>query len=245
MSRAPRILPPERGNPYYIYKDDGGLNPAHGNSLRRNRYLTALPNCVAIYGWFNEIGGEGQKYLAKAWYPYAVIAAAKREGLTVTQEPKIGGIMVWTGGKNGDGHVEGCGDVFDDETILGVGSEYYGQDWVAFQRKKGDGNWRTGCPWMDSSYTYQGCINNPYMKEEDMTKAETEQLVREMFPDLIATYLANLAKKPASNKETQRRIDSVIKAGLMGGDPSGSFRPQSPMKREELAIVLYNMLPEK
>lgn len=243
MSRSPRILPPERGNPYYIYKEDGGLNPAHGNPLRRNRYLTALPNCVAIYGWFNEIGSEGQKYLAKAWYPYAVIAAAKREGLIVTKEPKIGGIMVWTGGKNGDGHVEGCGDVFDDETILGVGSEYYGQDWVAFQRKKGDGNWRSGCPWMDSSYIYQGCINNPYM-EEDMTKEETEKLIRDMFPDLMAAYNAVLAQM-APDAWAEPYIQRVKESGIMVGDPDGNFRPQSPIKREEMAAILANMLPDK
>lgn len=244
MSRAPRILPPEKGNPYYIYKNDGGYNPAHGNPARRNKYLTSLPNCVAIYGWFNEVGGQGQVYFQKAWYPYAVIDAAKREGLTVTQEPKVGGIMVWTGGKYGDGHVEGCGDIFDDETILGVGSEFYDQDWVAFQRKKGDGNWRTGCPWMDSSYTYQGCINNPFMEEEDMTKAETEQLVRDMFPELLAAYLAELAKQPADTWATPA-IEYCQKTGIMVGDPDGNFRPQSPIKREEMASILKGLVTGK
>ena len=243
MSRAPRILPPEKGNLYYIYKNDGGYNPAHGNAARRNRYLTALPNCVAIYGWFNEIGGQGQVYLKKAWYPYAVIDAAKREGLTITQEPKIGGIMVWTGGKYGDGHVEGCGEIFDEETILGVGSEYFGRDWAAFQRKKGDGNWRSGCPWMDSSYIYQGCINNPYM-EEDMTKAETEKLIRDMFPDLMAAYNAVLAQMPADTW-ADPYIQRVKESGIMVGDPDGNFRPQSPIKREEMAAILANMLPDK
>ena len=27
----PRILKPDKGNPYYIYEKDGGVNPAKGN----------------------------------------------------------------------------------------------------------------------------------------------------------------------------------------------------------------------
>lgn len=244
MSNKPRILPPEKGNPYYIYTKDGGYNPAHGNPARRNKSLTSLPNCVAIYGWFNEVGGQGQKYLTKAWYPYSVIAAAKREGLIVTKEPKIGGILVWTGGKTGDGHVEGCGDIFEDGTILGVGSEYYLRDWITFQRSKGDGNWRTGCPWMDSSYKYQGCINNPFMEEDDMTKAETEQLVLEMFPQLMAKYLEQLAQEPA-NPDAEAAIKYCQRTGIMVGDPDGNFRPKSPVKREEMAWILKGLLTGK
>ena len=243
MSKTPRILPPEKDNPYYIYKKDGGYNPAQGNPARRNKNLTSLPNCVAIYGWFNEIGGQGQKYLTKAWYPYSVIAAAKREGLTVTKEPTIGGIMVWTGGPHGDGHVEGCGDIFDNGDILGVGSEYYLRDWVSFRRSKGDGNWRGGCPWMGSSYIYQGCIKNPFM-EEDMTKAETEQLVLEMFPQLMAKYLEQLAQEPA-NPDAEAAIKYCQRTGIMVGDPDGNFRPKSPVKREEMAWILKGLLTGK
>ena len=246
MSNKPRILPPEKGNPYYIYKGDGGYNPARGNPARRNKNLTSLPNCVSIYGWFNEVGGQGQKYLTKAWYPYSVIAAAKREGLTVTKEPTIGGIMVWTGGKHGDGHVEGCGDKFDDDLILGVGSEYYGEDWVAFKRKRGDGNWRGGCPWMDSSYIYQGCIKNPFM-EEDMTKAETEALIRSMVPGIVADEVREIEKAKAEESPSTWTvledgtdiIEEVKKAGIMVGDKGGNFRPLSDVTREELAAVAY------
>lgn len=107
---------------------------------------------------------------------------------------------------------------------------------------KGRGNGRTWEKWGLIPYV-------DYSKEDDMSKEEVQEIVKEtivkVFPDLMRSYNDSLAEQPASNAETQRRIDRVIDAGLMGGGPSGSFRPQSPMKREELAIVLSNMLPDK
>ena len=77
----PRTSKPEKGNKYYINISNGGYNGARGNPLRLNKNLTSLPNCVAIYGWFNEVGGKGMQYLKAPWYPYTVIDVAKREGL--------------------------------------------------------------------------------------------------------------------------------------------------------------------
>lgn len=106
---------------------------------------------------------------------------------------------------------------------------------------KGRGNGRTWSKW--------GLIPYVDYKEDEMSKEEIQEIVEEtivkIFPGMMKSYNNALAELPASNEETQRRIDRVIEAGLMGGDPSGSFRPQSPMKREELAIVLSNMLPDK
>ena len=106
---------------------------------------------------------------------------------------------------------------------------------------KGRGNGRTWRKW--------GLIPYVDYKEDEMSKEEIQEIVEEtivkIFPGMMKSYNNALAELPASNEETQRRIDRVIEAGLMGGDPSGSFRPQSPMKREELAIVLSNMLPDK
>jgi len=33
-------------------------------------------------------------------------------------------------------------------------------------RKIGDGNWREGCKWMGTAYTYLGCIYNPDIDDE-------------------------------------------------------------------------------
>lgn len=235
----PRLFRPEKGNPYYIYEKDGGVNPARGNPMRRDRYLTSLPNCVAIVGWFNEIGQRGEVYFKKAWYPYAIINAAKREGLEVTKEPTKGGIMVWTGGKTAEGHVCGVGEVYDEEHILTVESEYYGHDWKLFNRQKDDGNWRRGCPWMDKSYVYQGCIKNPFMGEEDMTKAETEKLIRELVPQILNEMKKETEQLPADDW-AREAIAMAIAKNIMVGYPDG-FHPQSYIRREEVAQVVANL----
>ena len=236
----PRLFRPEKGNPYYIYEKDGGVNPARGNPMRRDKYLTSLPNCVAIVGWFNEIGQKGEVYFKKAWYPYAIINAAKREGLEVTKEPTKGGIMVWIGGKTNEGHICGVGEVYDEENILTVESEYYGHDWKLYNRKRDDGNWRRGCPWMDRSYIYQGCIKNPFIKEEeDMTKAETEALIRELVPQIVKQMDADKAKLPADDW-AREAIAMAIAKNIMVGYPDG-FHPQSYIRREEVAQVVANL----
>ena len=235
----PRIRKPNPGNKFYIYTKDGGYNDAQGNPRRRNRDLTSLPNCVAIYGWFNEIGGE-MKYLKKAWYPYAVINAAKAEGLEITQEPTLGGIMVWVGGKTGDGHVAGVAEVYSKFSILTAESEYYGMDWTTYHRGYGDGNWRKGCYWMDESYIYKGCIKNPFVKEEtDMTKAETEALIRELVPQIIKQLETEKAKEPADDW-AKEAINMAIARDIMIGYPDG-FHAQSYIRREEVAQVVANL----
>ena len=238
----PRITKPDKGNKYYINTADGGVNPAKGNYLRLNKDLTSLPNCIAIYGWFNEIGGQGMKYLSTPWYPYTVIAAARKEGLEVTEEPTEGGIMVWKGGRTGEGHVAGVVEVISPLKILTAESEYYGKDWKNFNRFNEDGNWRGGCSWMDRSYIYQGCIKNPFM-ERDMTKAETEALIKEMTPSIVKEVLAEIKKETAqlpADDWAKEAINMCIARGIMVGYPDG-FHPQSDIRREEVAQVIANL----
>lgn len=239
----PRITAPQKGNKYYISTKDGGYNGAEGNPLRLNRNLTALPNCVAIYGWFNEMGQQGPKYLRAPWYPWSVIDAAKREGLEVTKEPTPGGIMVWTGGKHGNGHVEGCAEVIiPNEKVLSVGSEYYGRDWASFWRIKGDGNWREGCYWMDKSYIYQGCIKNPFV-EDDMTRVETEALIKELVPGIVVETLNEIEKETAKLPPGDWAKDAInmnIADGTMVGYEDG-FHAQSKIRREEVSQISANL----
>lgn len=237
MKMTPRISKPEKGNKYYINKNDGGFNPAKGNPKSLNKDLTALPNCVAIYGWFNEPGQNGMQYLKKAYYPYSVIKNAQYEGLIITKEPTLGGIMVWTGGKTGEGHVAGVGQIVDKNHILSVESEYYGKDWVNFNRYKGNGNWADGCYWMNSSYKYQGCIKNPFIKqEEDMTKAETEALIKQMVPKILAD-LEDERKQASAHSWAKPYIDWAKEKGILTEDTEGNFRPLDPLTREEAAAV--------
>lgn len=232
----PRTSKPEKGNKYYINIGNGGYNGARGNPLRLNKDLTSLPNCTAIYGWFNEIGQQGMKYLKAPWYPYTVIEAAKREGLTATKEPTLGGIMVWTGGKTGEGHVAGVGEIVSQDKILTVESEYYGRDWATFWRTKGDGNWRGGCYWMNSSYKYQGCIKNPFV-EEDMTRQETEELIRKLVPQIIKEEEQARASAPADAWAVPY-IEWAIEHGYMVGDPAGNFHAKKYVERQELPVVM-------
>lgn len=234
----PRVVKPNNNNRYYVNTADGGLNGAKGNPKKKNPFLTSLPNCVAIYGWFNEIGGKGAVYLKKAWYPYSVIAEARREGLEITQEPTVGGIMVWTE-KGGDGHVAGCAVKYEDGSILTSESEYYGAEWKNYHRTRGDGNWRDGCYWMGRTYVYQGCIKNPFIEDEDMTKAETEALIRELVPQILDEIKAETAKEPADDW-AKEAINMCIARGIMVGYPDG-FHAQSYMRREEVAQVVANL----
>lgn len=102
---------------------------------------------------------------------------------------------------------------------------------------KGRGNGRTWSKWGLIPYL-------DYEEEEDMTKAETEQLILDMFPGLMAAYLADLAKQPA-DAWAQPAIDYCQHTGIMVGDPDGDFRAQSPVKREEMAAILKGLLTGK
>lgn len=244
-SFSPQLVIPTAGNPYYNTKKVGGYNPCiMGNPKNRNKDLNVLPNCVGyVTGRFNEIGTYGScKYLGNT-NAANYIDLARKQGLTVTQRPTVGGCMVWKGGNTGEGHVA-IVEMDLGNRVVTSESEYYGKQFVIYQRF-GDG-WKSGCYWMGASYTYLGCIKNPAVKpeEKDMTKTETEQLIREMFPGLMAAYLADLAKQPA-DAWAQPAIDYCQNIGIMVGDPDGNFRPQSPVKREEMAALLKGLLTGK
>lgn len=241
MSFTPQLVIPAAGNPYYNTKSVGGYNPCiKGNPKNRNKDLNVLPNCVGyVTGRFNEIGAYNAcKYLGNT-NAANYIDLARKQGLEISQRPTIGGCMVWRGGQTGEGHVAIVEMDLGNRFVTSE-SEYYGKQFTIYQRF-GD-NWRAGCYWMGSSYTYLGCIVNPAVKEEkDLTRAETEQLIREMFPGLMAAYLADLAKQPA-DPWAQPAIDYCQKTGIMVGDPDGNFRAQSPVKREEMAALLKGLL---
>jgi len=241
MKFTPQLVIPSAGDPYYNTKNSGGYNPCiKGNPKNRNKDLNVLPNCVGYAtGRFNEIGGWTDcRYLGNT-NAANYIDMAKKQGLRISQRPKVGGCMVWKGGNTGEGHVAIVEMDLGNRFVTSE-SEYYGKQFTIYQRF-GD-NWRSGCYWMGSSYTYLGCIVNPAVtEEEDMTKAETEALIREMFPDLMADYLAKLAQQPA-DAWAEPAIEYCKRIGLMVGDPDGNFRPQSPVRREELASILRGLM---
>lgn len=255
MIFTPRLTIPEKGNPYYNTPKYLGYNPGKPAKGRETPGLSALPNCVSwAEGRFNEIAKTNSiKYLGPlAYYPYAMIGKAKSQGLKVTKEPKLGGMLVWTGGPTGEGHVAICevktikaGKV---SSIVSSDSEYYGEAFKTFTRT-GE-NWEKGCSWMVSAakkgkpYIYQGCINNPAVEEEmdyDTFKKYLDKYMKDNFEKLMANYLDNLAKKPASSDYAREAIGFLKDNGIMSGDSKGNTMPKKFLTREEYAMMTYNM----
>lgn len=168
----PRLTIPEKGNPYYNTKANGGYsNAIKGNPCEDG--LDVLRNCVGYaFGRFNEIAGEGKMiYLAPVNAELFIQYKDYRtKGLVVGDEPKLGACMVWQGGKtangkDGAGHVAIVEQINDDNSIVTSESGYKSKKpfWTT-KRTKGDGNWG-----QNSNYKFLGFIYNPSVEEPDYT----------------------------------------------------------------------------
>lgn len=235
----PQLKKPSKGNPYYNTKDAGGYSPCiKGNPDRRVQGLNVLANCVGwATGRFNEIGGYKEcRYLGNT-NAANFAHLAQKQGLKISPVPVLGGCMVWKGGATGEGHVA-IVEILKEGEITTSESEYYGKAFVNYIRRKGDGNWRSGCYWMGSSYKFIGCIVNPAIGE-DMTRAETEALIKELVPQIIKQMEADKAKEPADDW-AKEAINMAIARDIMVGYPDG-FHAQSYIRREEVAQVVANL----
>lgn len=155
----PRLSKPERGNPYYNTKANGGYsNAIKGSPVDPD--CDVLSNCVGYaYGRFNEIGGWGScKYLvptnAEKFIQY-------KGSLEVGQTPKLGACMVWQkgatlSGNDGAGHVAIVEQIISDTEVVTSDSGYGGAAFWTSRRKKGNGDWGAG-----AGYTFLGFIYNP------------------------------------------------------------------------------------
>lgn len=157
---VPRLTCPEKGNPYYNTKANGGYSNAIKGSPT-NANCDVLSNCVGYaYGRFNEIGGWGYcKYLqpvnAENFIQYAA-------GLKTGNTPKVGAVIVWQKGatlsnSDGAGHVAIVEKVISPTQIVTSESGWNSSTpfWTK-TRNKGDGNWGAG-----AGYTFLGFIYNP------------------------------------------------------------------------------------
>ena len=152
---TPRLEIPPKGNRYYIAKSEGGLNPCiprpSGSKLR-------FANCVFYaVGRFAEITG----IWLKSTNAENFVNEAKKLGLTVSDKPQLGAVIVWAKGKVGDGS-DGAGHVAVVEIINGTGSIVTSESgWNAkkefwTQTRKNDGNWG-----QSSAYRFLGFILPP------------------------------------------------------------------------------------
>ena len=160
----PRTTKPEKGNPYYNTKANGGYsNAIKGKPTDKD--CDVLANCVGYaYGRFNEIGGYGCcKYL---WPTNAENFIQYANGLEVGMTPKLGACMVWRkgatlSGSDGAGHVAIVEKVLSNSTVVTSESGYNSSKpfWTQ-TRNKGNGNWGAG-----SGYTFLGFIYNPAVSD--------------------------------------------------------------------------------
>lgn len=232
----PRLVIPEYGNPYYNTKSNGGFNPcALGNNShgQRQKGLNVLPNCVGYaVGRFNEIGGYGEcKWLVARGNACDFIRIGQQQGLQISDAPTLGGCMVWAGGPGGYGHVA-IVERIQGGKIETSESEYYGKAFTTYKRT--GRNWSEGCYWMRSSYKYLGCVVNPAVKED-------KPVTYEEFCKYMDKWLDDLAKKPADSWAVPA-IEYCLKTRMMVGDDNGNFRPQSYLRREEMAAILKGLI---
>ena len=232
----PRLVIPEYGNPYYNSKSNGGFNPcALGNNShgQRQKGLNILPNCVGyVVGRFNEIGGYGTcKWLVARGNACDFIRIGQQQGLQISDAPTLGGCLVWAGGPGGYGHVA-IVERIQGNKIETSESEYYGKAFTTYKRT--GRNWSEGCYWMRSSYKYLGCVVNPAIKED-------KPVTYEEFCKYMDKWLDDLAKKPADSWAVPA-IEYCLKTRMMVGDDNGNFRPQSYLRREEMAAILKGLI---
>lgn len=243
MKFTPQLVIPKAGDPYYNTIKSGGFNPCilgNNDHGQRVKGLNVLPNCVSYAtGRFAAIIGAPEcKYLGNT-NACNFVALARKQGLQIATRPVVGGCMVWYGGTGGYGHVA-IVELDLGNRFLTSESEYYGKPFVTYQRFGED--WRGGCYWMGRSYKFLGCIVNPALQEKDEDDMTKEERYAEWL-EFNARHEKELAQKPA-DEWAAPAIERVKKSGLMVGDPDGNFRPQSKIKREEVALILDNMLPD-
>lgn len=161
---VPRLTIPEYGNKYYNTPANGGYAVGAILGKPTQAGLNVLNNCVGFAtARFNEIIGKG-KWVYLTYPPNAenFIERAKQEGLTISQTPSLGAILVWQKGNtlspnDGAGHVAIVEVINDDGTIVTSESGYNCSNpfWTTPRNNK-DGNWNGG-----SAYKFRGFIVNP------------------------------------------------------------------------------------
>lgn len=161
-----RTTKPNSGNKYYNKKANGGYSSCIKGKCKSTGKpapgLNCLANCVGYAsGAFNEEHAFGKEKYNFNCNAENFIERAVKYGLSVYQEPMVGGIMVWRKGdtleaKDGAGHVAICtsvDDIYNPSECATSESGYNSSVFWTTKRKKGSGNWGAG-----KDYHYRGCI---------------------------------------------------------------------------------------
>lgn len=154
-----RLSKPEKGNPYYNTKSNGGYSTAIVGKPT-DKDCNVLANCV---GWafsrVNEIAGDKTMSILEPRDAERWVEIAKKQGHKIYQSPKPGDVMCWAKGStatnsDGAGHVAVVEHVYSDKMVLTSESGYNASKpfWTQV-RNKGNGNWG-----QSSAYTFLGFI---------------------------------------------------------------------------------------
>lgn len=227
----PRMTKPEKGNPYYNTKANGGYSAAI-KGKPADPDCDVLSNCVGYaYGRFNEIGQWGScKYLV----PTNAELFIKHKGdLEVGQTPKLGACMVWQkgtqAGSDGAGHVAIVEKILSDTEVVTSESAWEGYDFQNANRKKGeDGNW-------GQAYPFLGFIYNPAECCKDVPKIDADVIYRVQ----VGAYSS---KENAEKMAARLQADgypAVIKEEVTGAatDPAPEVKPEPAKQIAEGSIV--------
>src|SRR5574344_1577816 len=182
-----RMSKPSAGNKFYNTISNGGYSQCVVG--KPTDVCNVLANCVGYAcGRFNEIIGE-MKYAKLNCNAENFIERAIRLGLSVSNVPVLGGIMVWQkgstlGSSDGAGHVAIVERIDSANQIYTSESGYGGSAFWNSIRKKTNGRWGLG-----SGYSFRGCIVNPAIGDVHYT----ESVAVDPFPNI-------------SNKELAKRV---------------------------------------
>ena len=140
-----QIKVPDAGDPYFNNIAGGGISTCITGSGGGVPGLNVLPNCVGgAVGCFNKAAaGDNKpafKYLNYPPNAENLIEYAQKEGLTVSQTPAVGSLVVWQKGvtlnsSDGAGHTAFVNAVDEDGTIHTSESEWSGRAWVNSEYK--------------------------------------------------------------------------------------------------------------
>lgn len=223
---TPLLTRPQKGNKYFIPKSMGGYNPCIlGNPKAlygRDKEFPNLPNCVGwAIGRFNMIAGN-----TKCDYCYVpghsnakqLLENAKAQGLKTGREPQVGGIMVWTGGSDGYGHVGVCETKIGKIVKLsqsGWTCKYKANMWVADHEEGSDGNWLIGgdYSWMRGKYRYLGCIYNPALEAKKTEDDEVVQAQTYVINGKKVSIADNILKNGSNHPGIRAIADAINQTG--------------------------------
>lgn len=224
-----RTSKPGAGNKFYITKSKGGYSTCIQGSPTDSQ-CNVLANCVGYAcGRFNEIIGS-MKYPSLNCNAENFIERAKSLGLTISNVPTLGGIMVWMkgntlSGNDGAGHVAVVEKIIDSNTIYTSESGYGSSAFWNSTRKNTNGRWGLG-----SGYTFRGCIVNPAIgavtaptavATDPFPNVSDEELARRVWTGEFGNGDARKAALGSRYNAVQALVDKGV------GKPTTSPSPES------------------